>query len=456
MSEGSTKLFGTDGVRGTANVHPMTAEVALSLGQAVAHVFAASGKERTRIIIGKDTRLSGYLFEDALAAGITSMGADVIQVGPMPTPGMAFLTSNMRCDAGVMISASHNPYQDNGIKFFSADGFKLPDEIEERIEGLVGSGELAALRAPADAIGQARRIDEAAGRYVVFLKMTFPRDLSLDGVRIVLDCAHGAAYRVGPTVLKELGAEVFELGVSPNGRNINEGCGSLHPEVVADRVREVRADVGIALDGDADRCVMIDERGEQLDGDELLALFAADHLERGKLSGGGVVATVMSNMGLAAALEEMGLDLIRTQVGDRYVVEAMRSGGYNLGGEQSGHILFLDHNTTGDGLITALQTLAIMRRKERRLSELTAGFQRFPQALLAVSVSEKRPIEDLPEMMSAIRDVEASLGRRGRVLVRYSGTEHKARVMVEGEDEAAVTRHAEELAKQLERSLSGA
>ena len=449
------KLFGTDGVRGTANVHPMTAEVALSLGQAVAHVFAAAGKERTRIIIGKDTRLSGYLFEDALAAGICSMGADVIQVGPMPTPGMAFLTANMRCDAGVMISASHNPYADNGIKFFSRDGFKLPDEIEAHIERLVQSGELAEHRAPADAIGQARRIDEAAGRYVVFLKMTFPRELSLDGVRIVLDCANGAAYRVGPTVLKELGAEVFELGVSPNGRNINDGCGSLYPEIVAERVREVRADVGIALDGDADRCVMIDDRGEPLDGDELLALFATDLVDRGGLAGGGVVSTVMSNLGLEVALEELGLDLIRTQVGDRYVVEAMRAGGYNLGGEQSGHILFLDHNTTGDGLITALQTLAILRRKERRLSELRAGFQRFPQALLAVNVSEKRPIEDVPGMPEAIRRVEEDLGARGRVLVRYSGTESKARVMVEGEDEAAVTRHAQELAATLERSLSG-
>jgi phosphoglucosamine mutase len=456
VSQQVEKLFGTDGVRGTANVHPMTAEVALSLGQSVAHVFAAAGRERTRIIIGKDTRLSGYLFEDALAAGICSMGADVIQVGPMPTPGMAFLTADMRCDAGVMISASHNPYSDNGIKFFSRDGFKLPDEIEHRIECLVQSGELAELRAPADAIGQAHRIEEAAGRYVVFLKKTFPRELSLDGVRIVLDCANGAAYRVGPTVLKELGAEVFELGVSPNGRNINDGCGSLHPEVVAAKVREVRADVGIALDGDADRCVMIDDRGESVDGDQLLALFAADLQARGELQGGGVVATVMSNLGLEVALEELGLDLVRTQVGDRYVVEAMRRGGYNLGGEQSGHILFLDHNTTGDGLITALQTLAIMARKQRRLSELTEGFQRFPQALLGVPVPEKRPIEELPDLLEAIRRVEEALGGRGRVLVRYSGTEAKARVMVEGADAADVERHAAELAEQLRRSLSGA
>jgi phosphoglucosamine mutase len=450
-----TRLFGTDGVRGRANEHPMTAEVALSLGQAVAHVFAASPRERTRIIIGKDTRLSGYLFEDALAAGICSMGADVIQVGPMPTPGMAFLTADMRCAAGVMISASHNPYFDNGIKFFSRDGFKLPDDIEARIESLVSSGELAAQRAPADAIGQATRIEEAGGRYVVFLKKTFPRELSLDGVRIVLDCANGAAYRVGPTVLRELGAEVFTLGVAPNGRNINDGCGSLHPELVSARVREVRADVGIALDGDADRCVVVDERGETVDGDALLALFAADLVERDALAGGAVVATVMSNLGLELALDELGLDLVRTQVGDRYVVEAMRNDGYNLGGEQSGHIVFLDHNTTGDGLLTALQTLAILRRKERRLSELTAGFQRFPQALVSVAVADQPPIESIPELALAVRRVEEALGRRGRVLVRYSGTEPKARVMVEGEDEAAVGRYAAELAEALRRFVGG-
>jgi len=374
----------------------------------------------------------------------------------MPTPGMAFLTADMRCDAGVMISASHNAYADNGIKFFSRDGFKLPDEIEARIEGLVRSGELKGHRAPADAIGQARRIEEAAGRYVVFLKKTFPRSQSLEGMRIVLDCANGAAYKVGPTVLEELGAEVFCLGVSPNGRNINDGCGSLYPELVSAKVREVRADIGIALDGDADRCVIVDDQGDSVDGDALLALFAADLVERGALTGGGVVATVMSNLGLEVALAELGVDLIRAQVGDRYVVEAMRGEGYNLGGEQSGHIIFLEHNTTGDGLITALQTLAILRRKERKLSELTGGFQRFPQALVNVTVAEKRPIESIPAFVSALERVEAELGERGRVLVRYSGTEPKARVMVEGEDEDAVARHADELAECLKRNLGGA
>jgi phosphoglucosamine mutase len=451
------RLFGTDGVRGTANVHPMTAEVALALGQAVAHVFATSHPDRrTRIIIGKDTRLSGYLFEDALAAGICSMGADVIQVGPMPTPGMAFLTVDMRCDAGVMISASHNPYQDNGIKFFSSDGFKLPDAVEARIEALVASGELEAARATPDEIGQARRIGDETGRYVVFLKRTFPKNQSLEGMRIALDCAHGAAYRVGPTVLRELGAEVVPLGVDPNGRNINAGFGALHPAAVAAAVKESGAQVGIALDGDADRCVMVDERGEIVDGDALLALCATDLHERGLLAGGGVVATVMSNLGLEKALEALGLSLLRTQVGDRYVVEAMRAGGYNLGGEQSGHILFLDHNTSGDGLMTALQTLAAMQRRELPLSELTASFERFPQALVNIAVREKRPLEELPEMMKTLRRVEAELDGRGRVLIRYSGTESKARVMVEGDDDARVQQYAHELAERLERCLRGA
>lgn len=449
-------LFGTDGVRGTANVHPMTAEMALNLGRAVAHVFHRAGNDRHRIIIGKDTRLSGYMFEDALAAGICSMGVDVLQVGPMPTPGMAFLTADMRCDAGVMISASHNPYQDNGIKFFSRDGFKLPDEIERRIEHVIASGELDRSTASPDEIGRARRIDDAAGRYVVFLKKTFPMDLTLDGLRVVLDCANGAAYQVGPTVLEELGAEVFRLGVEPNGRNINDGCGSLHPERTAARVREVRADVGIALDGDADRCVMVDDRGNVVDGDAVLALCATHLVERGTLRGGVVVATVMSNLGLEKYLEQLDVRLVRTQVGDRYVVEAMRTGGYNLGGEQSGHVIFLDHNTTGDGLITALQVLAILRRSGRRLSDLVAGFTRYPQVLVNVRIANKRPLESLPEMMDLVRKVEAELAGLGRVLIRYSGTEPKARIMVEGQDEARVTEMAQDLARCLARCLGSA
>lgn len=453
MSGGSRKLFGTDGVRGLTNEDPMTAEMALALGQAVAHVFRGRGRGRHRILIGKDTRLSGYMFEDALAAGICSMGVDVLQVGPMPTPALAFLTSDMRCDAGVMITASHNPYQDNGIKFFGNDGFKLLDEIESKIEDLIRSGELIRCRASAAEVGQARRIDDSAGRYVVFLKKTFPQDLTLDGIRVVLDCAHGAAYKVGPTVLRELGAEVFTLGVSPDGRNINDECGSLHPENTVERLLEVRGDVGIALDGDADRVMIIDERGEVLDGDVVIALCARHLLDRGALKGGGVVATVMSNLGLEKQLEAWGLELIRTQVGDRHVVEAMREGGYNLGGEQSGHVIFLDHTTTGDGLMTALQVLAIMARVDRPLSELAADFKRYPQVMVNVGVSEKKPLEELASVQEAIVEVESKLAGRGRVLIRYSGTELKARVMVEGENEDEVQEYVQQLASVLKQAL---
>jgi len=371
----------------------------------------------------------------------------------MPTPGMAFLTADMRCNAGVMISASHNSYQDNGIKFFSSDGFKLPDELEDRIEALIRSGELAEHRAEASAIGRAKRIDDAEGRYVVFLKKTFPGDLALDGLRIVLDCANGAAYKVGPTVFEELGAEVFAEGVEPNGLNINDGCGCLYPEKLMTRVHEVRADIGIALDGDGDRCLLVSEKGELVDGDMMLDFFARDLVERGLLRGGKIVATVMSNIGLEKSLEALGVGLLRTQVGDRYVVELMREGNYNLGGEQSGHLIFLDHNTSGDGLITALQTLAIMRRKEQTLSEMTANFKRFPQALVNVRVDEKKPIESLPAVAKAVEKVEAELDGRGRVLIRYSGTEPKARIMVEGDDEDRVGSYANDLAAELRRAL---
>jgi phosphoglucosamine mutase len=453
---GGAALFGTDGVRGTANVHPMTAEMALALGQAIAHVFRSRGGGTQKILIGKDTRLSGYMFEDALASGICSMGADVIMVGPMPTPAMAFLTVDMRCKAGVMISASHNPYQDNGIKFFGGDGFKLHDDLERRIEEMIASGELASHRADPDEIGRATRIEDAAGRYIVFLKKTFPNEHTLEGIRVVLDCANGAAYKVGPTMLHELGAEVFPVGIEPNGRNINKDCGSLYPEKLAAKVRELRADAGIAVDGDADRCVLVDERGEVMDGDAVLALCARDLAERGKLKGGAVVATIMSNLGLERALQRQGIRLVRTKVGDRYVVEEMRSGGYNLGGEQSGHVVFLDHNTTGDGLLTGLQALAILRRKDKPLSELVGDVERFPQVLVNVRVAEKRPIEDMPVVCDAIKKVEAELAGKGRVLIRYSGTEPKIRVMVEGEDEDRVQGYARDLADLLKRALGGA
>jgi len=453
MSSGRGKLFGTDGVRGTANTHPMTAEIALALGQAVAHVFRRTGDRRHRILIGKDTRLSGYMFEDALASGICSMGVDVIHVGPMPTPAIAFLTADMRCDAGVMITASHNPYQDNGLKFFGSDGFKLADEIECEIETLIESGGLSEFRAAADEVGQATRIDDAEGRYVVFLKNTFPRDLTLEGMRVVLDCANGAAYKVGPTVMRELGAELFTLGVEPNGRNINLDCGSLHPEGVSKRVRDVGADVGIAVDGDSDRLMVIDEKGAVLDGDIVIALCARYLAESGKLKGGGVVTTVMSNLGLEEALKECGLELVRAQVGDRYVVEAMRKGGYNLGGEQSGHLIFLDHGTTGDGLMTAVQVLAIMAREGVALSDLTTGFKQYPQIMLNIDIRQKKSLESLPTLQAAISEIKERLADRGRVLIRYSGTELKARVMVEGENEPDVSKYAHHLAEVLEKAL---
>ena len=451
---GSGKLFGTDGVRGTANSHPMTAEVALALGQAVAYVFRRTGTGRHRILIGKDTRLSGYMFEDALASGICSMGVDVIHVGPMPTPAIAFLTADMRCDAGVMITASHNPYQDNGLKFFGGDGFKLADEIEHEIEALVASGKLSESCASADEVGQATRIDDAEGRYVVFLKNTFPRDLTLEGMRVVLDCANGAAYKVGPTVFRELGAELHTLGVEPNGRNINLDCGSMHPDGVSRLVREVGANVGIAVDGDSDRVMVVDEKGDVLDGDIVIALCARYLVESGKLEGGGVVTTVMSNLGLEEALEDIGLRLVRAQVGDRYVVEAMRKGGFNLGGEQSGHLIFLDHGTTGDGLMTAVQVLAILAREGVVLSELRKGFRQYPQITLGVDVSRREELSSISSLQTAIRKIEEKLAGRGRVLIRYSGTELKARVMVEGEDEAEVLEDARYLADVLEKALA--
>lgn len=450
------KLFGTDGIRGVANEYPMTAEVAVRLGQAIAHHFlqkSTSPSHRTRILIGKDTRISGYMFESSLAAGITSMGADVQLVGPLPTPGISFLTTGMRADAGIVISASHNPYQDNGIKIFGRDGYKLPDDEEAEIERLVTSP-----KAPvcdAKNIGKATRIDDATGRYIVFLKNTFPRDLSLEGVRVVLDCANGAAYKVAPAVLRELGAEVFTLGIDPDGYNINHKCGSLYPDTVAARVRETRADIGISLDGDADRVILTDEQGHLVDGDRIIALCAINLKEQGLLSHDTVVATVMSNIGLEVALREQGISLVRSSVGDRYVVEAMRQNGYSLGGEQSGHIIFNDHTTTGDGMLAALQVLAIMRRRQTSLSSLSKVMTNFPQVLVNLPVKSKPPLETLSEFNTVLAQVEAELGESGRVLVRYSGTESKVRVMVEGPTEASIRVLADRLTNALQ-TLIGA
>jgi phosphoglucosamine mutase len=445
------KLFGTDGVRGVANTAPMTPELVTRLGMAVAARLRQENRH-TRIVIGKDTRLSGYMFETALASGITSMGADVWLTGPLPTPGIAFITSSMRCDAGIVISASHNPYQDNGIKIFARDGFKLPDQVEAEIEAMIESPELTAQRAASDDIGYNRRIEDARGRYVVYCKATFPAELTLDGLKIVVDGAHGAGYRVGPSVFEELGAKVFAIHTNPNGKNINAGCGALHPETMAQAVREHEAHVGIALDGDADRLVLCDERGEIVDGDAVMALCATRMIAEGRLRMNTLVATVMSNLGLERAIKGAGGTVVRTQVGDRYVVEEMRKHGYNLGGEQSGHLVFLDHATTGDGIVAALRVLAVMVREGRPLSELARVMTRTPQVLINIKVATKRPIDQLPEVAQLIGAVERELGDDGRVLVRYSGTEAKARVMIEGMDEAVIQRHATAIAEALERA----
>ncbi len=429
------KLFGTDGVRGVANIDPMTTEMAMQLGRAAAFVFKGNGKRRHRIVIGKDTRLSGYMIENALVAGICSMGVDVLVVGPLPTPGIAFITSSMRADAGVVISASHNAYQDNGIKFFSSDGYKLPDDLELKIEDLIINHRLDELRPIADEVGKAYRIQDAIGRYVVFLKNTFPKELDLQGLRIVLDCAHGAGYKVAPAVLTELGAEVISIGVSPNGTNINEGCGSMHPEVMAEKVREYRADLGIALDGDADRVIFVDEKGIEVDGDHIMAICGIDMMKSGQLNKKTVVATVMSNMGLDIAMKKAGGKVVKTAVGDRYVVEEMRKNGYNLGGEQSGHMIFLDHNTTGDGILSALQVLAIIQRRGKKLSELAQVMTSLPQVLVNVRVRKKADLQSVAPIKEVIDTVEAELGDKGRVLVRYSGTEPLLRVMIEGENQ---------------------
>ncbi|MCB5248025.1 phosphoglucosamine mutase [Trichlorobacter sp.] len=447
------KLFGTDGVRGVANVHPMTTEMAMQLGRAAAYIFKSSGPRRHRIVIGKDTRLSGYMLESALLAGICSMGVDVLLVGPLPTPGIANITKSMRADAGVVISASHNAFQDNGIKFFSADGFKLPDEIELKIEKLIDSKKIDSLRPTATEVGKAFRIDDAAGRYIVFLKNSFPADLDLSGLKIVLDCANGAAYKVAPAVFEELGAEVIPLGVRPNGSNINAGCGSLHPEVISEAVKQHQAHIGIALDGDADRVIVCDEFGNEVNGDQIMAICATDMLARKTLKKKTLVATVMSNMGLDIALRKAGGKIIKTAVGDRYVVEEMRKGGYNLGGEQSGHLIFLDNNTTGDGVLAALQLLAVMRRREKPLSELAEVMIPLPQVLVNVRVRERKDIMTLPSVAKTIRDVEQKLGDEGRVLIRYSGTEPLLRIMLEGQDKYEITTWANEIGDLVKQQI---
>ena len=446
------RYFGTDGIRGVAGVSPLDPETLVRLGKAVAQVFMRGEKKR-RILIGKDTRLSGYMIESSLAAGITAMGADLMLSGPIPTPGVAYRAKSMRADAGIVISASHNPFEDNGIKIFGSDGFKLPDELENEIERLLEPGVLDGKATDAGHIGKAARINDAVGRYTVYLKESFPRELSLEGLKVGLDCANGAAYVVAPQTLTELGAEVVSRGVSPSGRNINAGFGSLFPEVVGKLVVEQNLNLGISLDGDADRCILVDEKGRVLDGDILLAICALDLLERGLLRKNSVVATVMSNLGLDKLLGSHGISVVRTGVGDRAVLEEMLRQGCQVGGEQSGHTIFSDYSTTGDGMLTALMVMAVMCRKGKSLSELAAPFVTFPQKLINIKVAQKPPLESIPALVQAIAQKEKELGDTGRVLVRYSGTENKVRVMVECEDEDQCRKHATDLAGIIEKEI---
>lgn len=447
------RMFGTDGIRGEANAGVMTVETAVAIGRAVGATFD-SRHERVRVMIGKDTRRSCYLFEMALVAGACSVGAEPYLLGPLPTPGIAFMTRGMRADVGVVISASHNPFQDNGIKLFGGDGYKLPDRVEAEIERWMADDKAiaAAVTTGAD-IGRAYRIEDSRGRYIVYLKTTFPNDLTLDGVRIAVDCANGAGYKVAPAVFEELGADVVCRGVSPNGLNINDGCGALYPDALAAMVREHHCHIGVALDGDADRCILVDERGEVVDGDQILALCATRMARTGSLARNTLVVTVMSNFGLEMSMRDHGIKLVRTDVGDRYVVEAMRKSGYNIGGEQSGHIVNFDHGTTGDGVQTALQVLAIMQREQKPLSELRGVMSPAPQTLLGIKVSSKPPLSSLTAVSREIVRAEKALEGTGRVLVRYSGTENKCRVMVEGRDEAEVEGHARRIAEAITEAI---
>lgn len=453
MKESKRKLFGTDGIRGRANVHPMTPELALRLGRATAHVAQRHRHHVPRIVVGKDTRLSGYLLETALAAGICAMGGRVLLTGPIPTPAVAQLTQSMRADAGLVISASHNPYADNGIKIFGPDGYKLPDAEELEIEALLEDPKLDRLGRTGSAVGRAERLDDAQGRYIVYAKNTFPRELTLHGTKIVVDAAHGAAYRVAPEVFSELGAEVTAIGCRPNGVNINKASGALYPEHVVHEVRRKKADLGVALDGDADRVILVDERGEVVDGDAVMAICGLALLKQKKLPKKTVVSTVMSNLGLERALSRAGGKLLRTAVGDRYVVEAMRKHGYRFGGEQSGHLIFADHATTGDGVVAALQVLASMMRGGRALSELARVLERVPQVMRSVTLPERRPLEQMPELQKRIHRAEQKLGKGGRVLVRWSGTEPKLRIMLEGPEERALQTLLGDLVRAAEQDL---
>ncbi|MGD1153602.1 MAG: phosphoglucosamine mutase [Syntrophales bacterium] len=447
------KLFGTDGIRGIANEYPMTAEMALNIGRATAHLFKKKGHV-AKVIIGKDTRISGYMFENALVSGICSMGVNAIMVGVMPTPGIAFLTSSMRADAGIVISASHNPIQDNGIKIFSSEGFKLPDEKELAIEDFIFANESEKQRpAPGD-LGKVYRLDDARGRYTVFLKHTFPKEYTLEGTRIVLDCANGATYRIAPDTFFELGAQVTTLFDHPDGVNINVNCGSQYPEKLAHEVVKRKADVGFAFDGDGDRLIAVDEKGAVVTGDQILAICAKMMKKEGTLTNNLVVRTVMSNIGLGIALEEMGINSVMTNVGDRNVLEEMRARGAAIGGEDSGHVIFLEHHTTGDGIITALQVLTAMKREGKPLCELAKIMTVFPQVLINIDVKARPDLSTVPEIVKAIKDAEGALGNRGRVLVRYSGTQNMCRVMVEGPTKEETVKYGEIIAEVVRKKLT--
>ncbi|MDF2954046.1 MAG: Phosphomannomutase [Thermodesulfobacterium sp.] len=448
------KLFGTDGIRGEANVFPMLPEIALQVGRAIGYLFKNHNTHLSKVLIGKDTRLSGYVFESALVAGLCSMGVSALLVGPLPTPAIAFLTKDMRADAGVMISASHNPYYDNGIKIFDRSGYKLPDELEEKIENLIFDENFTTQRCFKDELGKAYRIKDAPGRYAVHLKSAVPSYINFEGLKIVIDCANGAAYQIGPQVLEELGAEVVSIGCNPNGININENCGALYPEKIKKIVIEKKAHIGIALDGDGDRIAVVDEKGNLIDGDDILALFALDFKEKGVLSNNTVVGTVMSNLGLEKFLEKHEISFIRTQVGDRYVLMKMKEMGGILGGETSGHIIFLDKATTGDGLLTGIRLISLIKEKEKSLSELVHLFEKFPQVMINVKVKEKKPVEEIEGLEKRIRLAKSKLGKDGRIVIRPSGTEPKYRVMVEGNKKELIEEIAQELAKYIEQKLN--
>lgn len=453
------RIFGTDGVRGTANIEPVTAETALKLGRAAGHVFKhlesqARSRGRHKIVLGKDTRLSGYMLENAISSGILSMGVDVLFIGPLPTPGVAYVTRSLRADAGIVITASHNPYDDNGIKFFRADGYKLDDKIEFEIESLVFSGQIENIRPTADEVGKAVRIEDALGRYIEHAKASFPRGLTLEGMRIVVDCAHGAGYKSTPCVLRELGADVITYGNQPDGKNINKDCGSMHPALMCQKIWEHRADLGIAHDGDADRVLLCDENGLLIDGDDIMAMTALDLLAHNDLKEKTVVATVMSNAGLEAAVQSAGGRVVRTPVGDKSVIDEMLRNGFNLGGEQSGHMIFRDFSTTGDGLVAALQVLRIMKANQAPLSRLAKCWSRFPQLVSNIVVREKTPFEQLDAIPKLVAEAETELkGQGGRVLLRYSGTEPKARLLLEGRDPATLEKWSQKISDALRRQV---